>query len=143
MNRLEKLALTTAIVVTILIVTGLRSVAYTYYLDQVRAGGLPTWAAGTMLATYGPIAAAVLFWRCARKINALWTSFVLFLPCAVALLQAGETLMLSVIDDPDFDAMLGAPTMPANLSFIAAVGGYLAAVIARRRSIAEQRGNVR
>lgn len=143
MNRLEKLALATTIAVTILNVWGFGSVAYAYYLDQIRGGDLPIWAAGTMLATYGPIAAAVLFWRWAKKSMALWTSFVLFLLCAIGLFRGGETLMLAVIEDPDFDAMFGAPIMPATLLLMVAVTGFFAAVIARRRLLAKDRPNVR
>lgn len=132
MNRFDKLALAAVIIVTLLCVRGSGDFVYDYYMDQIPEGMLPIGVAGWAIATYGPIAVAVLFWRWAKRIPAPWVLHLLFLPCAAVLFRIGDALMLSVIEDPDFDATLGGPEMPAILLLVVAVGGYFAAVIARQ-----------
>ena len=95
---------------------------------------MPVAAVGWTIATYGPIAAAVLFWRYVRQVKAL-TSLVLhilFLLSAFGLFVTGDRLMLSVIKNPDSDATIGGPDDPAFLSLVVAVVSYLVAVIAVR-----------
>ena len=136
MNRFETLALVTAVVATLLGAMGSLGFAYRYYIDQMSAGGLPVAAAGWAIATYGPLAIATLFWRCAKHLPPplSWVLHICFFPCALVLFNAGDVLMISTIRDPDFDATLDAPEMPALLSLLVAVGGYITALLARRRA---------
>jgi hypothetical protein len=92
-------------------------------------GGRPIWIAGYLIATYGPIILAVGFRRIARCISARWVVHVLFFPAAILALNVGERIMLSVIEEPDFDATLGAPIMPALLLVVFAVALYLVALV--------------
>lgn len=142
MNRFEKLALVAVIVVTLRYVRGPGDFVYDYYRKQVPEGMVSIGIAGWAIASYGPIAIAVLFWRWAKRVRSPWIVHLLFLPCAIALLATGDTLMLLVIEDPDFEATIGAPEMAATLLFLVAVGGYLAALIARRVSKSSQTENV-
>jgi len=132
MNRFDKLASVATIIVTTIGVPKPGSFAYRYYIDQIAGGNLPIWFLGLITATYGPIAMAVMFWRWAKRARIPWLLHLLLLPCAVAIFDVGNWLMLSVIEDPDFDATLGGPELPALLLLLVAVGGYFTAVIARR-----------
>ena len=136
MNRLEKVAISTAAISTLLGAVGFQSFPYQYYVDQMLPGSLPIAATGWAIATYGPIALAVIFWRCAKVVRPPFTLVlhVLFLPCALTAFWAGERLMLALISDLDFDATLSAPEMPAILSLAVAIICYFAAVIVHRTS---------
>ena len=143
MNRFDKLASVTTILATTLCVPKPGNFAYRYYLDQIADRNLPIWFLGMIVSIYGPIAIAVLFWRLSNRVRAPWLLHLLFLPAAVALLGAGEQLMLSVIQDPDFDATLGGPAeLPAMLLFLVAVGGYFGALIAKRAAGLADRAKV-
>jgi len=140
MNRLDKLAFAAVIITTLLCVRGTVSIFYVYNSVQPIFGTkLMIGFSGWFIATYGPIAIAVWFWRWAKHIRASWVLHLLFLPCAFTVLRAGEALMLYVIGDPDFDATLGGPVMQAYLLFIVAAVGYFAAVVSKRRSVASDR----
>ena len=133
MNRLDKLALAAVIITTLLCIRGSVDAAYAYTSTRpISATGSMIGLAGWLIATYGPISIAVWFWRWAKQVRASWVPHLLFLPCAAGIFRAGEALMLFVIGDPDFDATLGGPVIPAYLLFIAAAGGYLAALVSKR-----------
>ena len=131
MNRFEKIALLVVILVTLLSNFGTGGHVNTYYRGQMDDDGLMMWIAGWIVATYGPIATAACFWRWSRRFGAGWILHLLFLPCAIILFNVGEGVMLSVIQDPDFDATIGGPILPATFLLSVAVGMYLAALIAR------------
>ncbi len=137
MNRFDKVAVVTAIIATLLGAIGSQGFEYRYYMDQMPAGGWRVFVAGWAVATYGPIAAAALLWRCAKRLPLpwRWLPHLLFVPCAVMLLRAGEALMASTIQDPDFDAMMDAPLMPAILSQFVAFSSYIAALVIGRKSL--------
>ena len=135
MNRLDKVALAAAIVTTVFFARGTFFIAQ-FYIDyrSIPAMTLPIGIAGWLIATYGPLATAVWFWRWAKAHHSPGVVHLLFLPCAVSLLWAGERLMLFAIDQPDFDAMLGGPANQAALLFVIAAGAYFAALMSRRIS---------
>ncbi|HEY1607164.1 MAG TPA: hypothetical protein VGF77_16360 [Allosphingosinicella sp.] len=133
MNRFDKMALTAVIVVTLLCARGQVTIAHLYIqMDHLPETIIPIWAAGWAVATYGPIAIAAWFWRWAKRASAPGVLHILFLPCAIILLNMGEMIMLSVIPDPDFDATLSGPMIPAMLLLIVAAGGYFGALVAKR-----------
>ncbi|HEX5184206.1 MAG TPA: hypothetical protein VFW19_13795 [Allosphingosinicella sp.] len=133
MNRFDKMMLAAAVVVTLIFARGQMEIARLYIqMDHLSDRIIPTWTAGWLIATYGPIAVAAWFWRRAKRARAPWVLHILFLPGAIILLNAGESIMLSTIPDPDFDATLGGPMMPAVLLFLIAVGGYACALVSRR-----------
>ena len=83
---------------------------------------------GWLVATFGPIVLAAIFWRLANGSRAAWLLHLLFLPCAYALLRAGAGVMLFVIGDFDFDSTLGGPVLQAGLLFMIASAAYFVAV---------------
>lgn len=129
MNRLDKIALATAVAATLLSVTRYRF-AFEYYADQMLPGSLVVAALGWGLATYGPLVVAVAFWRSAKHFPSPVPLMLhlLFVPCAFAALAAGDAVMLSTINDPDFDATLGAPELPAFMALIVSIFSYFIAV---------------
>ncbi|QIG81364.1 hypothetical protein [Stakelama tenebrarum] len=133
MNRLEIVLVVVAIGATLYGANLLHSHVYDYYLAQMPEGGLAVATAGWIIATYAPIAVIVIFWRLTKRAGPLYALIlhVLLLPCALAALLVGDQLMTSTIRDPDFDATLGAPMMPAMLALMAALGAYGAALMAR------------
>ena len=137
MNRLEKIALATAILTTLLGVMGLRGFSYQYYIDQMLPGSLPMFVLGWVIATYGPLALAVTFWRLAKRFQTPLSVILhlLLLPCALAIFRAGDSMMVVSIGDPDFDATLGAPELPATLSVAIAILSYFAAALSKLGSM--------
>lgn len=84
---------------------------------------------GWLVATFGPMILAILFWRRAKGLRNGWTLHLLMLPLAFATLKIGASLMLSVIGSPDFDDTLGGPIIQAMVLFLLAVIGYYSAVL--------------
>jgi hypothetical protein len=134
MNRFDKLALVAVILVTLICVRGPGDLVYDYYRKQIPDGMLPIGLAGFVIATYGPITVAVLFWRWAKRTSMPWVLHLLLVPSAAGLLSIGEALMLHVIKDPDFDATMDAPLMASTLLFLVAIGTYFGALIAKQVS---------
>lgn len=104
------------------------------YLPQITLSELPVAIAGWVLASYGPILVAALFWRWADRFSAGWLLHLLLIPCLYALLLAGSRLMLSTINDPDFDNTLGAPIMPGMLCDLAVMAVYFSALAVKQLS---------
>jgi hypothetical protein len=95
----------------------------------MSAGGLVLGCSGWFIATFGPIALAVVLWRWAKGLRKAWTLHVLMLPLALATLKLGGSLMLFGIGTPDFDATNGGPVIQAIALLLLAVIGYYAAVL--------------
>jgi endonuclease/exonuclease/phosphatase (EEP) superfamily protein YafD len=129
-NRLEIVGLAAAVVTSWLCVRGALDASEAYQIGRSMTAGTKTLGlAGWAIATFGPMAVAILFWRLSKRVRARWLVHLLFLPCAIALLIAGEALMLHVTGTLDFDDTLGAPEMQAALMFLIAAGAYLAAIL--------------
>jgi len=99
------------------------------YESQMTDGGKPLWITGWVVASYGPLCIAAAFWRLSKRVRYPWLLHLLFVPGALLTLRAGESLMPSVIQDPDFDSTIGAPVMAAIFCSFAAVIIYFGAVI--------------
>lgn len=136
MNRLDGIATVTALAATLMGIVGFRNFAFGYYADQMLPGSLPVGMAGWAIATYGPLIAAVAWWRYAKRLsrNVALSLHAIFLPCVLGIFWAGDAIMLAILSDPDFDATLGAPEMPALLSLAVAIVSYYAAVAIRWRN---------
>jgi hypothetical protein len=128
MNRCDQLALAGVLIVSLWGVEFTRSFVYDLYFGRMPVGTLLVAAAGWVIATYGPVLAATLFWRLAKRFPMPWFVHVLLLPSFYALLAAGNLLMLSTLDVPDFDNTLGAPIMPALFVAIATMLVYFSAL---------------
>ena len=142
MSRFHKVALVAAILGTALAATEGSKRAHAYYLSQIADGMSWIWVSGWLTATYAPILLATWFWRRADRSTSPWLLHLLFLASACALFRLGTAAMLSVVDDPDFDATLGAPEMPALFLFTIAVGGYFAGTIAKRSAARQEKAKV-
>ncbi|HEX8579260.1 MAG TPA: hypothetical protein VF655_06655 [Allosphingosinicella sp.] len=84
---------------------------------------------GWLVATFGPITLAVLFWRWSKGIRRAWTLHLLMLPSALAMLKLGGLLMLSATGAQDFEGTLGGPVFQAGVLLLLAVIGYYSAVV--------------
>jgi len=73
-------------------------------------------------------------WRWADRFSAGWLLHLLLIPCLYVLLLAGQRIMLSTVNDPDFDASLGAPIMPAFFCDLAVMAIYFSALGAKQAS---------
>ena len=131
MNHFDKFALGAVILTTLLCARETLAIG-SFYIDflDLPPSAAATGVAGWLVATYGPIAVAALCWRWAKRVRFPWVPHLLLLPAAVIVFRTGASLLLSVIRQPDFDAMIGAPVFPAILLFVIAIGGYFAAVVA-------------
>ena len=98
-------------------------------METMSAWGQAAGCFGWVLATLGPVAVSISFWRWSKGLHKAWILHLLMLPLAYALLWAGASLMLSVIGVPDFDATIGAPVIQAGVLFGLAVIGYYSAVL--------------
>ena len=95
---------------------------------------LPIAVVGWVIVTYGPIIVATLLWGLAKRSSASWLLHFLLLPSFWALLVAGNSLMLSTLNVPDFDDTLGAPIMPALLVMTLTTALYASALVIGRLS---------
>lgn len=142
MSRCDKLALAGVIIVSRMGVAFTKSSAYHWYFSQMPLGKLLIAIAGWALATYSPILVAALFWRVAKRSKVAWLLHVLLLPSFYGLLVAGNRLILSTLQEPDFDNTLGAPIMPALLVNVATVAVYFSALAVKRVLRLGARANV-
>ncbi|WP_145751438.1 hypothetical protein [Nitrospirillum amazonense] len=102
------------------------------YFSGISLGRLSGVAAGWALATYGPIVAAVLFWKRAKQSTLPWLFHALLLPVFYCLLLVGSKIMLSMLNVSDFDDSLGAPIMPALFCVMAVTIIYFSALATRQ-----------
>lgn len=141
MNLRDKLALTGVIIVSVEGVAFTKSFAYKLYFGQMPIGNLLIAGTGWALASYGPIILAALFWGIAKRSSMPWLLHVLLLPSFYGLLLAGNALMLSTLDVPDFDDTLGAPIMPALVVMIVTLLVYFSALAGQQALRLRARAN--
>lgn len=130
LNHFEVFALVAAVVTSWLCLRAALDASEAYQIARPLTAGMQTLGLlGWAVATFGPMGLAVGFWRLSKRFRARWVIHLLFLPCAIALLQAGAELMLFAIGHRDFDDTLGGPVLQAALMLIAAVAAYLTSVL--------------
>lgn len=86
---------------------------------------------------------AILFWRWAKTLKKGWVFHLMMLPIALAMFKLGAFIMLSVIEIPDFDDIIGGPVIQAGVLLLLAVIGYYSAFLYtafKRRSGASNGG---
>ncbi|MES2441600.1 MAG: hypothetical protein V4574_02120 [Pseudomonadota bacterium] len=132
MNRFDIFALVAVVLVMVLCLGATLSAVDIYIVRAhlpwtMAAAGVAGW----ILASLGPITIAALFWRWAKRVRWSWVLHLLFLPCAGIACWNGQSLMLFVMGEPDFDATIGAPVMPSFLLMAIAVAGYAVALFSR------------
>lgn len=87
---------------------------------------------GWLLATFGPIASAMVFWRLSKTTRKGWILHLLLLPVAFAFVRIGASIMVAVTGGlPDFDDTLGGPVLQAFTLLILTIVGYYLAVLIR------------
>jgi len=130
MNRFDMFAVGAALAVTLLCARNMVAIA-SFYVELLHLSGATVVVGilGWITATYGPIAIAALFWRWAKLVRRPWVLHLLLLPCAVIMMRTGNSVVLKVIQQPDFDAMMGGPSVPTTMLFLTAVIGYFIALI--------------
>jgi hypothetical protein len=141
MDRCIKLALVGVITVSLAGFSFINSFAYRLYFGQVPTTKLSVAVTGWALASYGPVIVAALIWKLAKRSSVPWLFHILLLPSFYALLVAGNALMLSTLNVPDFDDTLGAPIMLALFIIIGTMAIYLLALIVNQTSRFTARGN--
>lgn len=127
MTRFDKFCLVMAVAVTALCAR--RSFIALEDAYRLRGYDLAVAVVGWLIATYVPIAAALLFRRWTSGQRVKCPLHFLFALIAYAAFYLGGRLMLSVIGHPDFDATLGDPVMPGLLLFIIAIVAYAVAAL--------------
>jgi hypothetical protein len=132
MNRSDKLAVVGAVIMSYEAFSFAIGPVIGLYLPEITACELPVAIAGWVIASYGPIVVATLFWRLADRLSMGWLLHILLVPCLYALLLTGERLMLSTVSDPDFDGTLGAPIMPAMFCDLVVIVVYFSALVAKQ-----------
>jgi hypothetical protein len=93
-----------------------------FYHDSLTRAGLGLAMLGWIVATYGPMRLAVLFWRSARM-RLCRSARLMFLPCVIAVAAVGEAMLY--VATGGF-AELGPDLVlrPAWLLFVVIVAGY-------------------
>jgi hypothetical protein len=84
---------------------------------------------GWLLASYGAMVLAVLFWRCSKRMRFGWLLHPLFPVAAFLSYWAGGSIMLGAIGASDFDSTIGGPVIVGGLLLPISMLGYLVAVI--------------
>ena len=141
MKRSDKLALAGAIIMSCQGVSFATGPVFRLYAPEITAREFPVAIAGWALASYAPILVATLFWRLATRFSTGWLLHLLLLPCLYALLLAGSRIMLSTVNDPDFDNSLGAPIMPALFCALVVTVVYFSALAVKQVSRWRVRSN--
>jgi hypothetical protein len=140
LNRMDVFGLLAVCVTTFFFLGAALNAADLYLsVKHMSAGDLIIGCAGWIIATFGPIVLAIVFWRCAKRLQRAWVLHLLMLPLALAMLNAGSALMLSVTGTPDFDDTIGGPVIQALALLLLAVSGYYSAALytaLKRRSVA-------
>lgn len=134
MRRSDTLALAGAILMScqgVLFATG---PIFRLYAPEITAQEFPVAIGGWVLASYGPILVAALFWRWADRFSKGWLLHLLLIPCLYALLLAGWRMMGSAVADSDFDNTLGAPIMPSMLLSVVVMAIYFSALAVKQIS---------
>jgi hypothetical protein len=128
-NRLDVFAVVAVAITTKLFLGHALDAADLYTsMQTMSAWGQAAGCFGWLLATLGPIAVSISFWRWSKRLSKAWILHLLMLPLAYALLWAGASLMLSVIGHSDFEDTIGGPVIQAGVLFGLAVIGYYSAV---------------
>jgi hypothetical protein len=140
LNRMDVFGLF-AVGVTTVFFFGAALDAASFYASvrPMSARDLVLGGSGWLIATFGPMILAAVFWRWAKILRNPWTLHLLMLPLALAMLKLGHSLMLSVTGTPDFDDTIGGPVLQAIALLLLALIGYYFAVIRvvlKRRSAA-------
>ena len=107
MNRLGSIAYAAAIAGIALLTA--REVIETsvYVIGELTLGMVVVGASGWSIATLGPLALSIWFWRLARRRQPQWVLHLLFIPCAIALVRAGASILFYAADVPDADSIEG------------------------------------
>jgi hypothetical protein len=130
LNRLELMAIAAVVVSTWLCIGPALDAADMYRTHRpIGPAAQMLGVFGWLVATFGPLALAIGFWRLAGRSRVPWLLHLLFLPGAAALLMAGDRIMLFVTGTIDFDDTLGGPEMQAALLLMVAVLAYFSAVL--------------
>jgi len=129
-NRLDIFALAAVILTTALFLRSALNAAEAYTgLRSMSVWEKSLGCLGWLLATFGPITVSLWLWRWSKRLRNAWMLHVLMFPLAYLLVRLGGSLMLSVIDAPDFDDTIGGPILQAGSLFVLAVIGYYSAVL--------------
>jgi hypothetical protein len=129
-NRMDVFGLLAVCVTTFFFLGAALNAADLYTsVRHMSAGDLVIGCSGWLVATFGPIVLAIVFWRCAKRLRKAWMLHLLMLPLSLAMFNAGSALMLSVTGAPDFDDTIGGPVIQALALLLLAVIGYYAAVL--------------
>jgi hypothetical protein len=107
MNRLGILAYGVAIA-SIVLLTAREVIEPSAYLyDGHTSAMVALGGAGWFVATLGPLAMSLWFWRLARGLKSQWVWHFLFIPCAIAIYRAGASILFYAADVPDGDSIEG------------------------------------
>ena len=130
LNRMDMFGLLAVGVTTFLFLGEALNAAGLYMsVKRMSAGDLTIGCLGWLIATFGPIVVAIVFWRGTKRLQTPWVLHLLMLPLAFAMLYAGSALMLFVTGTPDFDDTIGGPVIQALALLLSAVIGYYSAVV--------------
>ncbi|MBX3563483.1 MAG: hypothetical protein KF730_02790 [Sphingomonas sp.] len=131
LNRYEIFALVAVIVTTMLFLDVALGAAWVYTHVQKmsvwqQAGAICGW----LIATFGPIALSVLFWRLSRHVRRAWILHLLMLPLAYLMIGQGAALILAMTGDvTGFDSTLGGPIIQAMVLFMLTIISYYSTVL--------------
>lgn len=125
LNRMDVFGLISVVVTTLLFMGPALYAANLYTsVRPMSAGERVIGYFGWLIATFGPMILATLFWRWSKIFRKRWSLHLLMLPVALAMFKLGTSLMLSVIGSSDFDDTIGGPVIQARVLFVLAVIGY-------------------
>ena len=142
MNRLGKLAYGAAIAGVALLMAREVVEPSVYLYEQHTAGMVALGTLGWSIATLGPLTLSMCFWRLAERRQQQWVLHLLFIPCAIALVRIGSSILFYAADVPDGDSIEGY-TLVAAFGFLVvtllvhamALGGLAVGAISRKAKV--------
>lgn len=107
MSRRLALTYVGALALTLLLTARASVDAGVFVLEHRASERVELAVAGWLIATLAPFALSIFFWLLQRRLGAPLWLHLLFFPCALALINAGTTMVLTAADVPDDSSVEG------------------------------------
>lgn len=143
MNRLGLFAYGAG-VAAIALFTARETIEPSVYLFQKHSSGAAALGAtGWFIATFGPLALSIWFWRWACRLDARWVLHLLYVPFSIATFRVGESILYNAAGVPDGDSIEGWTLLAASSFLVLALLVHIAALAALGVTRVRRRANVR
>jgi hypothetical protein len=143
MNRLGSLAYGAAVLAIALLCARDVIGPGAYLYQRLTSPNVELALAGWLIATSGPLLSSISLWRWRRRLQPLWMWHLLFIPCAIVMFRAGESILFRAAGVPDGDSIEGYTLLAASGFLILTLLVHAGALVALGASRFSRRANAR